>query len=102
MQKTYVNCTPHAITLNDGTTFPPSGNVARVSSSFTEFDADNVCTVQYGELTGVPEPKDGVLYIVSAMVLAASNRTDLVAPATGHPLCVRENGFIKSVPGFVR
>lgn len=102
MTKKFVNCTPHAIMLNDGTTFPPSGNVARVSSSFTDFDADGVCTVQYGDLTGVPEPQDGVLYIVSAMVLAASKRTDLVAPATGHPGCVRENGFIKSVPGFVR
>ena len=48
-------------------------------------------------------------YIVSAMVLAANNskprhkrRGDLVAPATGHPDCIRENGFIVSVPGFVR
>lgn len=41
----------------------------------------------------------------SAMVLAAAKnkgRTDVVAPATGHPDCKRENGFIVSVPGFVR
>ena len=25
-----------------------------------------------------------------------------LAPATGHPECKRENGFIVSVPGFVR
>ena len=29
-------------------------------------------------------------------------RKDLIAPATGHPDCKRENGFIVSVPGFVR
>ena len=102
MDMRFVNCTPHAITLNDGTVFPPSGNVARVSSSFTDFDCFGVCGVVYGELTGVPDPEPGVLYIVSSMVLAACNRPDLVAPATGHPNCVRENGFIKSVPGFVR
>jgi hypothetical protein len=35
-------------------------------------------------------------------VAAAARRSDLVSPATGHPDCVRENGQIKSVPGFVR
>jgi hypothetical protein len=47
-----------------------------------------------------------VLYIVSALVLTAAKaavRTDCVAPATGHPDCVRnDKGFIVSVPGFVR
>lgn len=97
----FKNYTPHTIVLNDGRAFESCG-VARVANSFTEFDADGVCTVVYGEVSGLPEPQDGVLLIVSAMVLAASNRTDLVAPATGHPGCIRENGFIKSVPGFVR
>jgi len=42
---------------------------------------------------------------VSALVLSAAKaagRTDCVAPATGHPACVRKDGFIVSVPGFVR
>ena len=52
---------------------------------------------------GRPPQEDGVLVIVSALVMQASDRTDLVAPATGHPDCVRdEAGRIKSVPGFVR
>lgn len=98
---TFINCTPHAIKLNDGRVFDPSGSVARVSSSFTDF-TDDICTVQYGDLTGVPAAQDGVKYIVSAMVLAASDRSDLVAPATGHKDCVRDDkGFIVSVPGFV-
>lgn len=99
---TFVNCTPHAIVLNDGRVFDPSGQVARVSSSHTTF-TDDVCTVKYGELTGVPAPVEGTTYIVSALVLAASDRTDLVAPATGHPDTVRnDKGHIVSVPGFVR
>lgn len=97
----YINCTPHAIKLNDGRVFDPSGSIARVSSSFTDF-TDDVCKVVYGDLTGVPDPVDGVKYIVSAMVLSASTREDLVAPATGHKDCVRDDkGFIVSVPGFV-
>lgn len=98
----FINCTPHAIVLNDGRVFDPSGSVARVSSSTTDF-IDDVCETVYGELTGVPDPVDGVKYIVSAMVLNASTRTDLVAPATGHADTVRnDKGHIVSVPGFTR
>ena len=99
---TFRNFTPHAIVLNDGRVFESEG-VARVSNSFTDFDENGICTVTYGEPVGLPEPTEGVMIIVSAMVLAACpDRKDLVAPATGHPACVRENGLIKSVPGFVR
>ena len=97
----FLNYTPHAIVLNDGTSYPSLG-VARVANTFTGFDADGICDVVYGDVTGLPAPQPGVRLIVSAMVLAASDRTDLVAPATGHPDCVRKDGFIVSVPGFVR
>lgn len=97
----FVNCTPHAIKLNDGRVFNPSGSVARVSSSFTDF-TDDICTVVYGDLIGVPDVADDTLYIVFAIVLSASTRKDLVAPATGHKDCIRDDkGFIVSVPGFV-
>lgn len=101
---TFKNYTPHPIFLNSGLSYASEG-VARVSNSFTEFDHDGICTVNYGAITGLPKPQEGVLYIVSALVLSAAKaagRTDCVAPATGHPDCIRENGFIKSVPGFVR
>ena len=103
---TFVNLTPHAISLNDGTVFPSQG-IARVSNSFTDFDDNMVCSVTYGDVEGLPEPQEGVTYVVSALVLSAvkavSDRTDVVAPATGHPQCVRnEKGQIVSVPGFVR
>lgn len=100
--KKYRNFTPHVIVLNDGRRFFSEG-VARVSNAFSDFDKDGVCRVEYGEVDGLPDPSDDTLIIVSAMVLAASDRKDLVSPATGHPRCVRdERGFIVSVPGFVR
>ena len=102
---TFKNFTPHTITLNDGTNYASEG-LARVSATFSSFDADGVCEQQFGEVTGLPEPTDGTMYIVSALVLTAvkaQGRTDCVAPATGHPDCVRnDKGFIVSVPGFVK
>ena len=104
----FINLTPHDIKLNDGTIYPTSGKVTRVANTFSNFCC-GISKVFYGEIENLPEPEDGVYYIVSAMVLAANNdkpryrrRGDLVAPATGHPDCVRENGFIVSVPGFIR
>lgn len=104
----FVNLTPHIITIDNGTQYHPSGKVARVENKFSNFCC-GISKVFYGEIENLPEPEDGVYYIVSAMVLAANNskpkyrrRGDLVSPATGHPDCKRENGFIVSVPGFVR
>lgn len=99
-----MNLTPHAIVLNSGVSYPSVG-VARVSNSFSDFDKDGVCDVRYGDIVGLPASVDGTLFIVSALVLAAAKaagRTDCVAPATGHPDCVRKDGFVVSVPGFVR
>ena len=104
----FINLTPHDIKLNDGTIYPATGKIARVENTFSNFCC-GISKVFYGEIENLPEPEDGVYYIVSAMVLAANNsqrrcrrRGDLVSPATGHPECKRENGFIVSVPGFVR
>ena len=104
----FINLTPHDIKLNDSTIYPATGKIARVENTFSNFCC-GISKVFYGEIENLPEPEDGVYYIVSAMVLAANNsqprcrrRGDLVAPATGHPNCKRENGFIVSVPGFVR
>ncbi len=97
----FINLTPHAIKLNSGEVFESKG-IARVSASFTNFQ-DGVCRQEFGEVEGLPEQEEGVCIIVSAMVLSASSRIDLVAPATGHPETVRnEKGHIVSVPGFVR
>ena len=101
----FKNFTPHPICLNSGAVFAPEG-LARVSASFSDFDENGVCQQVFGEVTGLPAPEEGVLLIVSAMVLSAAQsqgREDVVAPATGHPACIRnEQGHIVSVPGFVR
>ena len=104
----FINLTPHDIKLNDGTVYPATGKIARVANTFSNFCC-GISKVFYGEVENLPEPKRGTMYIVSAMVLSAENakpksyrRKDLIAPATGHPECKRENGFIVSVPGFVR
>lgn len=106
MKKEFKNFTPHKIVLNSGVEYAPTGVVARVYNSFTEADADGICEVHYGAIEGLPFPQPNVRYIVSAMVLAAVKklgRTDCVAPATGHPDCVRnDKGQIVSVPCFVK
>jgi hypothetical protein len=103
--KNFINLTPHAIVLNDGTMFPPSGTIARVTASFSGFDQNGVCEQVFGEIHDLPAPADDTLYIVSGLVLGAlkGSRNDVVAPATGHPDVVRnDKGQIASVPGFVR
>ena len=104
----FVNLTPHSIKLNDGTEFPPSGTIARVAADLQEVGTINGVKLfrqTFGEVEGLPEQFPGIagqIYIVSAMVLAAVDRGDCVAPATGHKDVVRnENGQIISVPGFV-
>lgn len=103
-EKKFVNLTPHDIVLNSGKVFPKCGSVARVSVVHGPFDGDGICRTEYGQVMDLPQPSEGILYIVSAMVLAAcKGREDLVAPATGHPSCFRsQTGQILSVPGFVR
>ena len=99
----FVNLTPHDIVLNDGRVIKRSGKVARVSSSYTPFDESGVARVVFGQITDLPDPVDGTIYVVSGLVAAATDRNDVVSPATGHPECVRnEQGQIVSVPGFVR
>ena len=100
----FVNLTPHNIILNDGTVIEKNAStpIARVASSHTEFDENGICRVIYGEVENLPAPEEGTIYVVSAMVLSrVPDRKDVVATATGHPECVRENGRIVSVPGFV-
>ena len=79
-----------------------SEGVARVSVSFSEINDKGICQQVFGEVQGLPEQEKGTFIIVSGMVLSASRRTDLVAPASGHSDTVRnEKGHIVSVPCFV-
>lgn len=109
----YKNLTPHVVRLNDGTEIAPSGQLARVQAAYTPFDEDLLAEVRFADVVGLPEDGDvdfDTIYIVSAVVAQAIRANKMswdggitvAAPATGHPDCVRKDGQVYSVPGFVR
>ena len=99
----YVNLTPHTINMNDGRAFEPSGTIARVSVNIKESSmGDGFYNQTYGEVEGLPAPKHDTLYIVSGLVMGATTRMDVIAPATSHKDVVRnDKGHIVSVSGFI-
>ena len=87
-----INLTPHAVTVfvpgvrDEVFSFPPDGRVARVSSVDTDAGAhDDIPLVRtaFGEVVDLPEPQDGVVFIVSALVRSAvPDRKDVASPGT--------------------
>lgn len=101
----FKNLTPHDIALNNGTVYPKTGEIARVSTSYEPFNDANITKQTFGQIEWLPESAEDVILIVSALVLSAldGSREDVVAPATGHSDVKRnENGQIISVPGFTK
>jgi len=102
-----INLTPHAIVVDNGSTqksYEPSGIVARVETKSTVVDMLDGFDVVQNQVIGdnLPEPQEGKVFIVSAMILALKpDRDDLVAPNTGAAKR-NEKGHIVSVPGFVK
>ena len=81
-----INCTPHTITFLDGnnsvlSTVEPSGVVARAAQTrdrVSEVNGIPVNQCSYGEVTGLPDPQDGTIYLVSALTAqACRNRDDV-------------------------
>lgn len=85
-----VNLTPHALNLMpngpDGpvVTIPPSGTVARCATERTLVETVTVDGVTipvnrtvFGEVTGLPDPEPGTVYVVSAIVAQAVRRDDV-------------------------
>ena len=102
----FVNLTPHALTIEGIGTVPPSGTVAYVTRMSIESRlVGGIPTLQqsFGAVEGLPDPRDGVALIVSALVLSAlaGSRNDVFAPDTG-PDAIRENGQIVAVKGLVQ
>lgn len=103
-----INLTPHPITLRTpqgDLTFPPSGTLARVSTTDVQVGTLHGLPVirrQFGQVTGLPaDCSAGV--IVSAMVLGAlpAGTPDVYAPDSG-PTAVRDtNGQIVAVTRLV-
>ena len=80
----FVNLTPHEVNIGD-LDFPASGTVARVVVEHQEIGEHAgvpLLVGSYGEVSNLPEPEEGVLYIVSAAVRTAlPERKDLGSPA---------------------
>ena len=93
------NATPHKIVVyaSSNSTKPTviieaTGVVARVSSMMTEVDHSvgdllriPVSRAEFGDVVGLPAPTEGIVYVVSGMVLdavgrAQPDRKDLLAP----------------------
>ena len=108
----FVNCTPHALTIEGLGELRPSGILPRVA---TELSADlpisgvRVRRKINGAVTGLPDPVEGLTFIVSGMVRDALSslpvhlqRSDVFAPDTGPDAIRNEKGHIVAVRGLVQ
>lgn len=83
-----VNLTPHALNVCDkdglSVEIKPSGTVARVATKrevVAEINGIEVFRTQFGEVENMPDEQDGVVYVVSAIVLnALGGRYDVFCP----------------------
>lgn len=118
------NFTPHNVVLFVGEgqeqyvlTFTSQG-VARVAANETLVESLPVAIddcyktfkvdffeTTYGKVEGLPEPEEGTLLIVSALVLSAAKaegRKDCIAPNTGKTAVRNDAGQIVGVKSFVK
>src|SRR5690606_9819063 len=106
-----VNLTPHDVVIYNAKgevikTYPKSGKVARIQDEVTikgDIDGVPVGSITYGEAIDLPEPQDGVYYIVSLVVRQAlPHRKDLISPDTSPAGVVRdEQGRILGTTRFI-
>lgn len=102
------------IRLADGnlTVLAPSGVIANVDTSVVP--AGEVTTdlgvvktagkTVYGELTGLPEPQDGVWYYVNMLVFnvaTAAGRKDVVMGDSGASAERNEKGFVAAITTLI-
>jgi len=108
----FINLTPHTINVQVGGInypIPTAGDcrvtVKQVKNKVLKFHGEDipVMTNEYGSVTGLPEPKEDTIYIVSLMALNAlcGTRPDVIAPDSGLS-AIRENGQIVAVRQFVK
>ena len=83
-----VNLTPHSVVIVTECGIEkqyPSAGLARVGATFvvdSTVDGIKLGHTEYGMITGLPEPEDGTIYVVSALVRAACpQRCDVYSPA---------------------
>lgn len=102
-----INLTPHKIVIrtNDKTlAIEPEKAPARVKMITQDIgvvNGINVVKNTVSEIENLPEPVEGIGYLVSIVVLGATNRKDLFAPDTGPTAYRDEKGFIQCVTRLV-
>lgn len=108
-----VNLTPHDVNLcdNDGNlieTVERSGSIARVSTTPGALEDWGLSVpvagpTTWGEIEGLPEPQEGVVYIASLFVAQIAKRRDVVSPGSGpNDNCIRdEQGRIAGVTRLI-
>lgn len=85
---TIVNLTPHTLNIvfpsGEELIIAPSGTIARCKTTSVLIGDVNdipVSRTQYGEVEGLPDPQEGVIYVTSALVAnAAKDRDDVLIP----------------------
>lgn len=86
----FINLTPHSINFVDEfgeikMIVKTSGSLARVTTKIVTvgfIDEIPVTTTEFGEVEGLPEPVDGVIYIVSSLVAQrVPDRNDIFVPS---------------------
>lgn len=95
-----INLTPHeiAVVAESGEVirrYPASGTIARAASKteiIDELDGIPVASQQFGEVSGLPDPEPGTVYLVSLVVGQAmkGQRDDLYGPDTSPDGAVRD------------
>ena len=102
-----INLTPHPIkiaTTNGFLEIPVSGEVARVEMTSESMPPILIDGIEVfvsnnfkGKIFGLPEPKVGIKYVVSAMVAMESTRDDLLCPGE---LIRDSKGFVVACSGL--
>lgn len=87
MSKNIINLTPHTVNILIGDkqiNIEPSGTVARCyveRDTIGEINGIPLTQNRFGQVTGLPDPKEDTFYIVSSLVAnACKERDDLVIP----------------------
>lgn len=106
---TFVNLTPHEITIVGGETdvrVAPSGSVARCAQKSVvvgTVEGVSLNRTEFGAVEGLPAPVEGTIFIVSALVrTAVPSRTDVASPgelvrnAAGQPVGCK--GLVVNLP----
>lgn len=104
-----INLTPHTIKVVNADNevireYPASGTLARVATIAKVVDTIDgipVMETTFGDVTGLPDFQEGIVYLVSLVVAQAVNRRDLICPDTG-PTAYRENGLIVGIRNFTQ